>query len=252
MTHHEPSAPVVLFMPVDIIESTSYKVRHPTDEASSGWLEAFENFFRITPLRFIGRVAEVYAEHEGIPDFSVWRVLGDEIIFIAMPASAAEMQMINVAFLRTIHDCNEVIMNPHGLSVRGCCWAAQLSGRNRAIHIPEMHPAYMDYLGPDVDTGFRLASFAGAGEVSFSYHVLGVFETLPSTPLYFRLVGTNVLKGVVMHEPYPIVVAKAACALPDHSEPTDSSQVSAQEVLASIRAEHPNPSVLEPGAITFG
>lgn len=251
MTHRKPSAPVVLFMSVDIIESTSYKVRYPAVASSSGWLDAFENFFRMTPLRFIGRIAEAYTEHEGIPECSVWRVQGDEIIFIALPTSAAEIYLINVAFLRTVYDCNEVIMNPHGLSVRGCFWAAQLGGRNRPIDIPEMHPAYIDYLGPDVDTGFRLTSFAGAGEVSFSYNVIGVFEALASTSLHFRLLGMNVLKGVIMHEPYPVVVAKAKYALPDRSEPLDPSDMSAAEVLAAIRAEHPNPSVLESGAIVF-
>ncbi len=251
MTNRQPSAPVALFMSVDMIESTSYKVEHPTDEASSGWLEAFENFFRITPLRFIGRIAEVFLEHERIPECSVWRVLGDEIIFIATPTSAAEMHLIIMAFLRTIHDCNDVVMQPHGLSVRGCCWAAQLAGRNRAIYIPEMHPDYMDYLGPDVDTGFRISSFAYAGEVSFSYNVLGAFESLPSISLHFHLVGMNVLKGVVRHELYPIVVAKAAYALPDAAKPIDANDVTAAEVLATIREKHPNPSVLEPGAIAF-
>ncbi len=248
----KPVAPVVMFMSADIIESTSYKVKHPADEASSEWLEAFENFFRITPLRFIGRIAEAYTEQEGVPECSVWRVQGDEIIFIAMPTSEDEMRLINAAFLRTIHDCNEVIMKPHGLSVRGCCWAAQLAGRNRAIHIPELHPSYMDYLGPDVDTGFRLSSFADAGEVSFSYNVLGVFEALPSCSLPFRLAGMSVLKGVLRHEPYPIVITKSAYALPDGSETIDSSDMSVAEVLSTIRAEHPSPSVLEPGVIVFG
>ena len=48
------------------------------------------------------------------------------------------------------------------LRVRGCLWAAQISSRNRQIEIPEMmgsdsSQTYVDYLGPDVDTGFRLA-----------------------------------------------------------------------------------------------
>ncbi|MFV1980927.1 MAG: hypothetical protein ACC655_07220 [Rhodothermia bacterium] len=264
----KPSAPIVLFLSVDIAGATAYKVEHPASEEDDGWLDAFEKFFRLTPLRFLGRVAQAFMAQPEIPDTSVWRVLGDETIFIARPRSPMEVQQIIIAFLRTIHDCNETIMSEYELGVRGCVWAAQMSGRNRAIHIPEMHASYLDYLGPDVDTGFRISGFADAGEVSFSYNVLKALESLPPNDLLrFRSLGTKVLKGVITHEPYPVVVSTAADALdgPPDSAGSDSAEADSSEanpaqadsfsvadLMSTIRSEHPNTAALESGLIEFG
>jgi hypothetical protein len=252
MKIQKPSTPIVLFMSADIAGATAYKVQHQADEGDEGWLDAFETFFRLTPLRFVGRVAQSFMAESDIPDSSVWRVLGDEVIFISRPRSPREIEQVVVAFLRTIHDCNEVVMKPYGLSVRGCCWLAQMSGRNRAIHIPEMHASYLDYLGPDVDTGFRIASFADPGEVSLSYNLRTVLESRSADlALRFRSPGTEVLKGVVMHEPYPIVVSRACDALAECPEPTDHEAIALSDLIARIRSDHPNPDVLDSGAIKF-
>jgi hypothetical protein len=103
--------------------------------------------------------------------------------------------------------------------------AVRWQGRNRAIHIPEIHASYLDYLGPDVDTGFRISGFADGGEV---------------------------LKGVIQHEPYHIVVSTAADALQGPPESPDAVTSTVSDVMSAIRSDHPNIAALESGLIEFG
>jgi len=42
----KPSAPIVLFLSVDIAGATAFKVENPASEEDDGWLDAFEKFFR--------------------------------------------------------------------------------------------------------------------------------------------------------------------------------------------------------------
>lgn len=206
---------VVLFMSADVVGSTAFKGRHSAD--SSLWLEAFATLFRELPLVFVGELGMAFLEEEDMPAAGVWKVMGDEVIFITLPRSAREATLATHAFVRTVRDYNERLSQRWPLHIRGACWAAELGRRNRQIDIPEMFGGrdgepYRDFLGPDVDTGFRLSAYSGHGEVIVSPNLVETIAPAQhdSPLLHFHHFDDKVLKGVISGRPFPLIIASDA------------------------------------------
>lgn len=228
MDAQHSNADVVMFMSADVVGSTSFKVQ--AQRAGDDWLEAFASLFRELPLVFMGEVAMAFAEHDEVPEAGVWKVMGDEVILIALPGSAEEAEGLAVAFCNTVRRCDQRLSERWPLNLRGTCWAAHLGKRNRRIEIPEMFGGrdgspYIDFLGPDVDTGFRLSAHAGHGEVIVSPNLLESLAARGDAALRFHDAGSARLKGVVQGEPFPLWIASADGQSPRPS--TDAAQVAA-------------------------
>ena len=68
----------------------------------------------------------------------------------------------------------------------------------------------LDYIGPDLDIGFRLSKASRPGRVVLSMDLADVLtrdNTFPN-PLELHHVGWEILKGVFGDKPYPIIWAK--------------------------------------------
>jgi hypothetical protein len=212
---------VALFMSADLAGSTAFKSQAQGDADSPVWLEAFEAFFREVPLIMMGQIAAAFAMEDEVPHAGVWKVIGDEIIFMAHPKTPREAQLLTVAFYRTVVNYDRKIFERWPLRIKGCCWAAQVSHRNREIEIPEMLGAdadqvYVDYLGPDVDVGFRLASCGGRGQLIVSSNLVQLLASLEEPEgIRFHYIGRKVLKGVYSGRPYPLFLMTMADQMPE-------------------------------------
>lgn len=227
--------PVVMFMSADVVGSTSFKVQAQRER--SDWLEAFATLFRELPLVFMGQVAAAFMEHDEIPEAGVWKVMGDEVILMALPTSAEVAEGLTAAFCSTVRQCDHRIRERWPLNLRGTCWAAQMGQRNRRIEIPEMFGGrdgspYVDYLGPDVDTGFRLSAHAGHGEVIVSPNLLETLAALgEDRGLSFHSAGSKPLKGVLQGQPFPLWIVSTdadAAEVPGARPRTPAAEVAAQ------------------------
>lgn len=203
---------VVLFMSADVVGSTAFKGHHSADAGT--WLEAFATLFKELPLVFIGELGMAFLDEEDMPEAGVWKVMGDEVIFVTMPRSARELMLATSAFVRTVHDYDQRLAARWPLQIRGTCWAAELGQRNRRIDIPEMFGGrngepYRDFLGPDVDTGFRLSAHSGHGEVIVSPNLVeAIAAAQAGAPrLRFHPIGEKPLKGVIAGQPFPLILA---------------------------------------------
>ena len=210
MTNKPDKSSVAMFMSADLSGSTAFKSEAQADSKGPAWVGAFEEFFREVPLIMMGQIAAAFMSEDEIPECSVWKVIGDEIVFLAHPKSAREAQLLTNAFYNTVINYDNKIFERWPLRVRGCCWAAQISKRNRQIEIPEMmgsdsSQTYVDYLGPDVDAGFRLAGFVGRGHLIVSSNLVQLLAGLEqSEGIQFHYIGRKVLKGVYKGRPYPL------------------------------------------------
>lgn len=220
MTRKLNDSCVTMFMSVDLSGSTAFKSETQSDGESPAWVGAFEEFFREVPLIMIGQIAAAFMLEEEVPDCNVWKVIGDEIVFMAHPRTARQAQLLTIAFYNTIINYDNKIFESWPLRVRGCCWAAQISGRNRQIEIPEMLGSdsthtYVDYLGPDVDAGFRLAGCVGRGQLIVSSNLVQVLAGMEqSEGVQFHYVGRKVLKGVYRGRPYPLFLMTTKDRMP--------------------------------------
>lgn len=199
----------MLFMSVDISGSTQFKQSYSASDSDQSWTTAFEKFFREFPLVLVGQTAMSIDDAEEIPSINIWKVIGDEIIFNVKINDEIDTFQIVEAFYRAIVAYDAVFFEKWPLRLKGTCWAVELGQRNIELEIPEMdnsRGAYIDYLGPDVDAGFRLCSHGISGNVILS---LELAELLARCTLErgqrFHYVGTAVLKGVLAGKPYPLV-----------------------------------------------
>ena len=237
MTSVDSNAKTMLYMSVDIADSTSFKgTAHGLDDDPL-WLEAFETFFKEVPLVLIGQIATAFATTDYLPNITVWKVIGDEIVFRAQARSAEEALLITEAFYRTVVIYDARFVERWPLRLRGCCWAARFPGRNIEIKIPEMAGiGYVDYLGPDVDLGFRLMSQADRGQVIVSLNLAEALASLPDRRgLQFHYVDRKILKGIFDGRPYPLILVTLPDCMPElwQWEETESQQ------LRTIRDEPP-------------
>lgn len=241
MTIQSNNSGVAQFMSIDVVGSTAFKAQAVGETKSPEWLEVFETFFREVPLIMMGQVGAAFEKEEEIPHSGVWKVIGDEIVFIAYPRTQLEAELLLLAFYRTVILYDKKIFERWPLRVKGCCWAAQISRRNRAIEIREVfggdsEGVYVDYLGPDVDTGFRLAACVGRGQVIVSANLVHlVSETKRGTGIRFHYIGRKVLKGVYKGRPYPLFLMSTSDLMPI----TWEWEAEEEPGLAELRRDQP-------------
>jgi len=207
-------AKTLVFMSADIAHSTVFKEARQAMDRTAGWLEPFAAFFRELPLVFMGQIASVFDDAEDLPNVWVWRVSGDDVVFLAEPEHADEAARLLKAFHLTVNLYHARISSRWPLGLRGCCWAARFPERNIEIEIPEMATAgrgggmtYFEYLGPEVDAGFRIADHAPVGQVIVSLNLAeAIAYDAHGHGLWFHRVGQEILKGVYAEQPYPLLL----------------------------------------------
>lgn len=229
------SSKTLMFMAADIAHSTAFKETRYGTSDELGWLTPFETFFREMPLVLVGQLGQAFQDADELPEVQVWRVSGDEMVFVAEPRTADEASKLLIGFYRTVFNYHARFSERWPLGLRGCCWAARFPGRNIEVEIPEMGVAareggatYLEYLGPDVDSGFRIAGHADPGHVIVSLNLAESVARLPDQKgLQFHFVGREVLKGVYAGRPYPLILVTLTDAMPElwHWELEESRQV---------------------------
>lgn len=210
-------------MSVDISGSTSVKDSLHVHHHTPVWLEPFESFFSDFPEKFLAEIDLAFADATKTTDVYVWKLIGDEIVFKCEPRSADDAVRVVTAFHKSIVGYDQELFERWPLRVKGTVWAAAFLERNIEISIPErMHwkdsdqKIHTDYLGPDVDTGFRIAHYAPAGGVVVSLNLAEAIASMPDqSGLNFHYVGREVLKGVFSGRPYPLLFLSHADCMPD-------------------------------------
>ncbi len=165
----------------------------------------------------------------------VWKTLGDEILFtdIISPDHAhAHVAGQVMAFYDAIHIIDEEFTR-YDLGVKGSVWTAGFPIRNKEVRFCMGEPSYAavmpddtkteadpdtgsnvliagtwfhDFLGPEIDSGFRLAKHTSRRRIVVSIDVADVLSTIniPAYPLRIHHLGWRVLKGSYYERPYPI------------------------------------------------
>lgn len=255
-----------LFMSVDITGSTHFKqllLSHKTstqhkDEfdgttASEPWLSPILEFYEQVSVIFSTEWNKVAAHVESeIPNCkagetpSIWKAVGDELIFTKVLTDHRQAYACITAWLATIQTYRKRIKeHSSGLDLKSAAWIAGFPVNNAEIildhqtsretpscddgdyiytNLLRLHEAEQaspesssakgirDFIGPSVDTGFRVASVASPRKFVLSADLAFLLAhaagNLPlnweSTKLNFYYDGRIGLKGVTNGAPYPI------------------------------------------------
>lgn len=200
-----------LFFSLDIVNSTFFKNKIST------WADVFSKFFKFCRQEVI---------NELFSDAKVWKMVGDEILFY-MPVSSQEEiynapQKVYDLMSNSIDLILEYEEEAKGvLSVKATMWIAYAED----IEASEDHKKYeniimkervidsvtLDFLGPDIDIGFRVAKFASQKKLAIDAKLACLLTKLEtglsenSISESMRIVSYEQLKGVWDNRHYPIV-----------------------------------------------
>jgi hypothetical protein len=227
-----------LFFSVDLVGGTAYKSRGPAGDFSSpqSWPDRFESFFRNFTRSFkegvVATRAGTKAALQEPPE--LWKINGDELLFteLVYPGERQQHDALRTSlgtFVELVQKTDSRFLG-EGLGLRACVWTAGFPLRNKRLQIvqggislleagtrdPEtgVHKpvpvTVKDYIGRDMDLGFRLAAEAAPGKVVCS---LDLAEFVLGLPAPKRLgvwhVGWAQLKGIIDPQPYPLLWLEA-------------------------------------------
>jgi hypothetical protein len=197
-----------LFLSVDCVGSTRYKAEM-SNEKGPIWVSIFEKFYENFPVLMREWVAEEFRSQRA-PSVSVWKFLGDEIVFVVLPKSAEDLVLLSRALFGAMAAYEEANLDRFPLRLKGTAWVAAFPEPNIEIPVPDdqhrRRVSQRDYIGPDIDLGFRLAKFATPAAVVTSLRLAGTMLSAANADLVdFHLAGEEPLKGILGDRPYPII-----------------------------------------------
>jgi hypothetical protein len=213
ISRSSPRDGAYLFFSFDLVNSTRYKALFP-----SHWPIVATHFYDIVANEMATRFTSA----------RLWKHMGDEILFYKLITSvddvlcclplASEVQMTAIAVLHQVYPQTRPI-----LSLKGSVWIAdveyivpsdsrevQLTKRNLVTGVASLTDALdRDFLGPEIDTGFRLGKYVQHRRIVISAHLAAILyrERARFSEIEDRLkiVAYEELKGVWDGRRYPII-----------------------------------------------
>lgn len=186
-----------VFFSVDLHKSTDYKrkILDKDSEEIAVWAFTFESFFEDFSQRFFSEF-----EKSTIKKPSIWKCLGDEIIFYVEINDSKDVNTYVTYLKNAIRGYNSI---SNKLKCQGTVWGAGFPIRNREILIPSTDEGSSqkgDFIGIDMDLGFRLSKYAKPDYMIISLPVayilsLHCYESL-------RFYNKTEVKGI--HTEYPV------------------------------------------------
>jgi hypothetical protein len=181
----------------------------------------------------------------------LWKTVGDEVLFTKLIEQPQQVIFCLHAWAATILEIQAEMRSKHQLDLKSCAWLTDFPIRNveialrHGVHESALAPAEDDYfvnnqialedyyrnraagrflrdfIGPSIDTGFRLSSFASSRKLILSVELAYLLSTEQARsradaslyasgpwitePFVFKYDGRQVLKGVLGGNPYPVI-----------------------------------------------
>lgn len=192
MPEYNPKEPqVYIFFSADLIGSTRKKQEAQGGLCISSW---------------VSNVVEFYASFEeafATEDIKLWKYNGDEILFYARISSWGEA-LDHVKKFRDAIEKNNFSENKY--PVKGTIWTAGFPIRNFILRKPVVNNDLIDFVGPDIDLGFRIAALANRDRIAVSPELaLGLLSVSgESRELIWHFYGRKELKGIVEDGGIPV------------------------------------------------
>jgi hypothetical protein len=224
-----------LFLSVDLVGSTGFKAGRGSEAIEGSahplWVDEIKKFYQEFPATLRKR----YYQHTDRPEHkiheetypSVWKTIGDEIVFCCRVNSAEHLVCIVSAFTESLDDYGRVLeVRCKSLDVKGTAWLAAFPAPNVTVTVrdgpfaefpdetteleADKKPQQFDFLGRGIDCGFRLTRFSSTDKLTVSVELaFALCESANSNKKQFsgkfNYLGREELKGVINGRPYPVV-----------------------------------------------
>ena len=200
---------IYLFFSFDIVNSTEYK------NINDNWKKIFNKFFESCKYYLKEHTKDSFRY-----DAKVWKMIGDEILFYLPVFSKEEIYHAPDCAFETLKNCIKILEfeSERALGVKGTLWisyvkdyATDENADNIIIKEKEFDHYNLDFLGPDIDIGFRISKFSFNGQLVIDAK-LACYITKFGSEIDKKHISENMkivswekLKGVWNNRHYPIV-----------------------------------------------
>lgn len=206
-----------LFLSADLIGSTAFKAERKLPE----WLETFDGFLTGFPI-YLKKECEDTEARGILSDCTipidsprVWKRLGDEIIFEVTLSDHRQVPFFLFAFKRAVENYNKELRSEEKKgfpTVKATAWTAGFPVANAVIPIDRPSTLF-DFIGPNMDIGFRLAKLTTDLRFTISVEVallLAQAARPPKAQMEVHYSGKQSLRGVLSGRDYPHIWIKIA------------------------------------------
>lgn len=237
-----------IFLSFDIVNSTAYKSLNPYWTKT---ITLFRDFsFKYMSECFREKPKDSNTEKDFCDlKYFFWKNLGDEVIFMFPNPKISELHKLPDASWSVLNRISKSLETPTNnssvkVSVKATIWIAEIDEkdwlrkkrikeewevlekdeyteidkeppfqeRNINIAINDTEHNTIDFLGPDIDTGFRLSHYASHNKLTIDARLTWILIQLMDENQYHnyfkdnaKIVGYEPLKGVWNEKPYPII-----------------------------------------------
>lgn len=236
-----------LFLSADIIGSTALKQSKLVSRDSDGglgtaWFTVIQGFYFEAQQHLKSSWKEAMAECEDVNYFgdapSLWKTIGDEVLFTKLITDHRQVATTLQCWMKTLEGIRAFLSKEgKGLGVKSAAWIAGFPYRNKEVvlsgeafssdnviddyykengiilndyYCDKKFGINIDYIGPHIDTGFRLAGHASARkfvvslEIAYIMSLTSQTRASPIEPIKLRYDGQIALKGVLGGTNYPL------------------------------------------------
>ena len=219
-----------LFLSVDMVGSTHYK------QSRQAWRPEILNFYSRFDHIFRSQYRTFSDLHEHdvtAPEF--WKSNGDELLYVCELQGLSHAHAVMHVWLAALEQyrADDCEASKH-LDIKSTAWiglfplpncevffrrggshleasdpiVAQSDMRDEWYANPTTHTITRDFVGPSIDTGFRLTAWASASRlvlsVDLAYLLTGAYSR-GIGPLKLHVSGREKLKGIIDDQPYPTI-----------------------------------------------
>jgi hypothetical protein len=196
---------------VDLVGSTAFKSERPTFGVDRDprwrvhWLDVFKSFYTGFPRMFERKLDRELPE--AIRP-KLMKIIGDEVLLQTKIGGHRDAQQIVRFLAKALVEYKKTNLSDQPLLLKATCWIAVFPFSNHRVRFEGDH-GVEDFIGPAIDTGFRIATQASPSKLMVSVDLaLLLLEGDEALDLYFD--GAEPLKGVLGARPYPILWYKVS------------------------------------------
>ncbi|WP_317856338.1 hypothetical protein [Chakrabartyella piscis] len=203
---------IILFFSFDIVNSTSYKATN-----KENWMDAISEIIRHIISGF---------SNSSLGGFRFWKTLGDEIIYtkeVFQPEDIVDtLETIYANLCRLNQEIASGLLcdveSAKVLGIKATAWVAHTSTSGNVgdniftEYLINDNRRQTEYIGPDIDIGFRVASYSICNHLVVSFDLAALllrFDTAQKKRVH--IFGYKQLKGVWEGRLYPIIMFNGDC-----------------------------------------
>ena len=223
-----------LFLSVDLAGSTAFKAGAGRYSAGANsphplWIVVIRKFYEAFPSVLTDEYNRWRLQKEagldGADAPQAWKTIGDEIIFCCRLQNSHHMHICLLSFIDALKKYGRTLVaDGYQLDVKGTAWVAAFPAinmtatstrRKKLDYLQEdfelnadKSPKEYDFLGPEIDAGFRIAKHSSPDKCAISLQLAWLLTRKPVSrwsPESFLYLGRDHMKGVINDRPYPVV-----------------------------------------------